>query len=177
MINYGNKYGFTLVELLISIVISTIVLTAIYNLFISQNKIYTKNQELIEMEQNLRAALTIMTREIRMAGYNPHGTASVGINISNSSDSITCTFVDDKNEIDTITYKLYDSGSDGDNDLGRIKNSGYPEAIAYNISQITFNEKEKCLVEIYVKANSTQKNIPDLSMNETVACRNLCILN
>ena len=73
MILRRYKSGFTMVELLVVLAVSSIVLTLMYQVYISQLKTYTTQQELIDMQQNMRAALYLMEREIRMAGHGPNG--------------------------------------------------------------------------------------------------------
>lgn len=74
-----NEQGFSLVELLIVVGISGILLIAVYNTFISQRKAITAQELITEMHQNVRAALDMMVREIRMAGYDPTGAGFFGI--------------------------------------------------------------------------------------------------
>jgi type IV pilus assembly protein PilW len=75
-----RKYhGFTLVELMITMAISGIVIAAIYSAYISQQRTYLAQEQVAEMQQNIRAAMDIMTREIRMAGYDPTRDANAGI--------------------------------------------------------------------------------------------------
>ena len=62
-----------MVELLVVLAISSIVLTLIYQVYRSQLKSHTTQQELVEMQQNMRAALYLMERDIRMAGNAPAG--------------------------------------------------------------------------------------------------------
>lgn len=66
---YKNQYGFTLVEMLIAVSLSLIIMSGVYKVFISQNKAYTVQDQVTEMQQNARVAMDMMTREIRMAGY------------------------------------------------------------------------------------------------------------
>lgn len=63
--------GFTMVEILIGIVVGAIVLGAIYSTYTIQSKSAVVHDQVSEMQQNLRAALYMMEREIRMAGFNP----------------------------------------------------------------------------------------------------------
>lgn len=70
-----NNKGFTLIELLITMLISGIVMASIYSAFQSQQNSYTAQDQVAEMQQNLRTGLDLMIREIRMAGYDPEGTA------------------------------------------------------------------------------------------------------
>lgn len=66
-----NRSGFTLVELMISLVISGIITAAIYTAYISQQQTHYAQEQVAAMQQNIRAGMDILTREIRMAGYDP----------------------------------------------------------------------------------------------------------
>jgi len=65
----GKKNGVTLIELLIALVLSSILTAALYRAFISQERTYTVQDQVAEMQQNIRVAMGQMTKEIRMAGY------------------------------------------------------------------------------------------------------------
>jgi type IV pilus assembly protein PilW len=67
----GRASGFSLVELLVAMAIGLVVLGAIYSVFTIQNKTFSKQEQIVEMQQNARAAMDMMSREIRMAGYDP----------------------------------------------------------------------------------------------------------
>lgn len=74
--------GFTMVEMLVSIGIAMVVLAAVTNTFMAQTKFYNAQEQVNEMQQNVRGAMDLMTREIKLAGYDPTGlaiTASNGI--------------------------------------------------------------------------------------------------
>ena len=64
-----NHKGVTLIELLIAMVISTILIAGIYRVFISQQRSYTVQDQVVEMQQNVRAAINKMLREIRMVNF------------------------------------------------------------------------------------------------------------
>jgi type IV pilus assembly protein PilW len=63
--------GFTIIEVMIAMVISSILITAVYQTFHSQQRSYTMQNEAAAMEQNLRGSLYLLTKELRSAGYNP----------------------------------------------------------------------------------------------------------
>lgn len=112
--NFTSKErGFTLVEILITIAITGIVSATIFTAFQSQQKSYVAQEDVAVMQQNLRAGMDMMVREIRMAGYDPTSDANAGI-VSGISNSIAFTIdetgdgdIDDSNEY--ITYSLYTS--------------------------------------------------------------------
>jgi type IV pilus assembly protein PilW len=80
-----SNQGFTLVELLVAMAVFLLALTAIYSTFQVQYKSYLLQQQVAAMQQNLRAAMFYMQREIRMAGCDPTGNANAGIAAANST--------------------------------------------------------------------------------------------
>ena len=111
------KKGFTLIELLIALVISSLMLSAVYKIFISNNIIYLKHNELTKMEQGLRSTLNIMTQEIRMSGYNPFQNSTVGIDKGESSSNIITfsSYNESSDNVKEYIYYLYDSQTFGNN--------------------------------------------------------------
>jgi prepilin-type N-terminal cleavage/methylation domain-containing protein len=71
-----SEPGFTIVELIIAMAMSLVVMGAIYTLFTNQQRSYMHQERVATIQQNLRAAMYMMAREIRMAGCDPTGTAS-----------------------------------------------------------------------------------------------------
>jgi len=66
---YKESKGVTLIELLIALVISAILVAGIYRTFIYQQKTYATQEQVADMQQNVRVAINRMIREIRMAGF------------------------------------------------------------------------------------------------------------
>lgn len=66
--NLTNK-GFTIVELLVAMTISLVVMGAITYTFKSQQDSYIVQTQISSMQQNLRAAMYMLTQDIQMAGY------------------------------------------------------------------------------------------------------------
>ena len=75
----SREYGFTLIELLIAMAITGIVSAVIFTVFHSQHKSYLVQEDVAVMQQNLRAGMDMMVREIRMAGCDPTGNANAQI--------------------------------------------------------------------------------------------------
>jgi type IV pilus assembly protein PilW len=139
--------GFTLVELLVAMAIGLIVLSAVYSTYTTQQKSYVLQEQIASMQQNLRAAMYFMVREIRMAGCDPTGDALAGITSAGptsisftrdirSSDDLTDHTADgDTNDTgESITYQFVDSDGDGQND--RITRND--QALAENIESLGF---------------------------------------
>ena len=61
--------GVTLIELLIALVLSSILIFVLYKTFLRQQKTYTVQEQVFDVQQNARATMARMVREIRMAGF------------------------------------------------------------------------------------------------------------
>jgi prepilin-type N-terminal cleavage/methylation domain-containing protein len=68
-IHINKNKGVTLIELLIALVMSSILIAAIYSVFISQQKSYVVQEQVVDMQQNVRISISRMMSEIRMAGF------------------------------------------------------------------------------------------------------------
>ncbi len=66
-----NSDGFTLIELMVAIAIASAVMAGIYSMFIMQQRTQVTEQVVVDMQQTLRAAMYMVERDIRMAGYDP----------------------------------------------------------------------------------------------------------
>lgn len=71
--------GFTLIELVVALGLGVIVIGAVYSGYTKQQAADETQKQLVEMQQNLRAALFFMEKRIRMAGYDPTGNAGATI--------------------------------------------------------------------------------------------------
>ncbi len=72
------EQGFTLIEVLITLVISMFIMAAVYSAYIAQQHQYTNQTQVIKMQQNIRAVVSFMKDELRMVGYDPTGSANAG---------------------------------------------------------------------------------------------------
>jgi len=126
--------GFTLVELLIAMAITGIVAGAIFTAFLSQQKSYLIQDQVTEMQQNLRAEMDIMVRDIMMAAYDPTASGNFGIlAASATSGNFTSDFKNDNGIVgsgETLLYQLY-----GNDALRRTPNGS---AVAENIDALGF---------------------------------------
>jgi len=71
--------GFTLVEVLIAMAIGGLLLGAVISTFLMQSKSYDVQEQMTEVVQTARAAMDMISREVRMAGYDPTGAGFDGI--------------------------------------------------------------------------------------------------
>ena len=77
--------GFTLIELLVAMGLGLVVLGAVLKVFVSQNRTNAAQQEVAYAQQNVRAAMDLMVREIRNAGYDPEDNGFEAIKTATSS--------------------------------------------------------------------------------------------
>jgi prepilin-type N-terminal cleavage/methylation domain-containing protein len=64
-----KQNGVSLIELLVALVISIFLIASIYWTFIQQQKTFTTQEQVVDIQQNIRFAISIMMREIKMAGF------------------------------------------------------------------------------------------------------------
>lgn len=74
-----KEAGFTLVELLVVMALGTIVMAGLMTTFTTQHKSYLVQDDVAEMQQNLRVAMDLISGDIRSAGYDPTGSADAEI--------------------------------------------------------------------------------------------------
>jgi len=109
----GGDAGFTLAELVLAMGIMLIVVAAIISLFTSLNRMYTTQGVAAGVQQVTRTGIDIMTRNIRMAGFNPLNINPVGIV---EADSNSIRFEYDTNGSGTIA-------TNGDEDVAYLFNA------------------------------------------------------
>jgi type IV pilus assembly protein PilW len=147
-----SEKGFTLVEVMVAMAIVGVVMAGIYSAYYSQQRSYTVQEQVAEMQQNLRGAMYFMAKEIRMAGCNPTGGADAGI-VTAGSNTINFTMdtrgqdLDDPpngtttNANENITYALADifplPAGDGVMEIVRDVGTGQ-QVIAENIDALDF---------------------------------------
>lgn len=141
--------GFTLIELLIAMTLSLLVIASLGTVFLTQFKTYDLQEQLVEMTQNARAAMDMMTSEIRMAGYDYNGTmnstdpnAADFVGIPYNATQIEC-YADLNRDGDTndsnehITYKYFDTTS-YPKQIKRKTGSGSFQPFAENIQGLSY---------------------------------------
>ena len=81
-----NKNGFTLVELLVAMAVASILGVIFAAAYAAQVRGSNAQEVTTDMNQNARAAMEIMTQEIRMAGLDPTEDANARIITANVSE-------------------------------------------------------------------------------------------
>lgn len=107
----SNK-GLTLVEVLIAVVVSSIVMAAMFFTYDIFQKSYKGIVDRSVISQNSRNAVSMMIRDLRMAGYkdmnnsNPLSTPVIHVDNNNAPDSIEVIYDENKDNRIKIAYKL-----------------------------------------------------------------------
>lgn len=73
-----NK-GFTLVEIMVSIVIAMILLGGLFSFFVSQSRSYASNEVTVRTVQDSRRSVSTMVRDLRLAGYKTSTSSFCGV--------------------------------------------------------------------------------------------------
>ncbi len=68
--NNQKQQGFSLIEIMIALVIGLVLLGGAISIFISNKAVYSLESELSRMQESGRFLIDVMTKDIRMAGYN-----------------------------------------------------------------------------------------------------------
>jgi type IV pilus assembly protein PilW len=153
----NKEKGFTLIELMVVLAISGFIVAVVYVIYDSQQKSYTTQEQVSTMQQNLRAVMYFMQREIRMAGYDPLGTDRFSVtdirrrDINNNLDvngtgSLEITIDQDGDGVlgagdETVYYAIADfptASPDGNPDLARRIGAGARELFTENIVSLGF---------------------------------------
>ena len=161
----GKNNGFTLVELMLALAVSSVVMAGVYTAYSAQHKSYIAQDQTVIMQQNLRAGMYFMQKGIRMAGFDLNGTLGAAITAARSNSiSFSRQYTEDFRDIDisgdqngtepfidyngngtwdsgtlfTIQYSLVDSNADGVDDALQANIQGTNMRIAENIQALGF---------------------------------------
>ncbi|MBM9513567.1 prepilin-type N-terminal cleavage/methylation domain-containing protein [Desulfogranum marinum] len=131
-----NSRGFTLIELMIAMVISTMILAAVYGAYKVQQDHGLAQEQVTEMQQNLRVGLNALVREARYAGYDPddkgYGITGLGAN------EFRFTMDNDDGGMDSRDLALYAPGDADADDTNSVRITSGGSAVADNIEELEF---------------------------------------
>lgn len=195
---FMNK-GFTLVELLIAMAVSGIIMTGIYSAFKTQQDSYLAQEQVAEMQQNIRASLYLMTREIRMAGYDgdngtshtscslytPGTPGTFGSSVAPGILAVTANQLDFSMDLNSdgdcadtgenLSYYIYTSTIDGVDKLGRRDNTSAaattPTTPAVQAVAESFEELEFVYLDAAQAPTTTLDDIRSVQISILAAAR------
>lgn len=70
----SNQQGFTLVELMAAVLITVVIVTATMTTVVTSNRANIVNTQVADTQQNVRLAIDLIGRDIKLAGYNYNAT-------------------------------------------------------------------------------------------------------
>jgi type IV pilus assembly protein PilW len=124
--------GFTLIELLVAMVVFMIAAGAMYSVFEASNRSYSVQNQVVDAQNNLRAALGLLSRELRMADYDP---TEIPIDGIEDADATSIHFQADINGDGVVTL---DSNEDVEYLLDGTDLKRNNQVIAQNIHAVEF---------------------------------------
>jgi type IV pilus assembly protein PilW len=181
MFGVNRELGFTLVEVMVALAISGIVLASIYSAFQSQQNSYVAQEQVSEMQQNVRVGLDMLTRDIRLAGYNRSGLAGAGFvtgdffygeaATTNATQLAFTADLDDDGGIDAVPEDVDGNGSIdmsdmeqvayslNGTDLQRLSSGGTWQTVAEHVENLEFQ---------YILDNGTQTTAPTAAQLDNI---------
>jgi type IV pilus assembly protein PilW len=106
-----NTKGITLIELLVALLIGGIIIAGIYRVIIAQSKAYVFQDQIVETQQNIRSAMEILSRDLRMTGFNGDNTPLTPY-ITPGTNNITI-FYQQNGAVRQVSYNLLPDPVDG----------------------------------------------------------------
>jgi len=104
VVNLNGKHGFSLIEAIVALAIASTVIGLVMVALVSQQKSHITQESLVDMQQGLRAAMEVIAFDLKMAGYDPTGTAGASILIADTAE---------------LQFQI-DRNGDGDWDVGEL---------------------------------------------------------
>jgi prepilin-type N-terminal cleavage/methylation domain-containing protein len=103
--------GMTVLEVLVAAALFSIFLAAALSFYLVHQRASARGQEKIEVQQNARVALTVVAREVRMAGYDLDAVIAAQSPPSAIQDARNdrLTFladIDDDGKLDRVTFRV-----------------------------------------------------------------------
>lgn len=127
------KKGFTLVEMLISLLLSSMLLAMVASLYVTTVSNGTENQKYSRLRADLQSILSVMETDIRRAGYGGRD-FMVGIGGAKTVDSINT------EDEDCIIYYYQHSLTDNENKMGfRLNRSTHEIQFGTGVDPLAIN--------------------------------------
>jgi prepilin peptidase dependent protein B len=74
-----HQRGLSLIELMIAIAVGLFVMAGVFAMFQVNIRTYSNSMDYIRLNQELRAIMHLITRDLRRAGYSANATSQVGV--------------------------------------------------------------------------------------------------
>ena len=135
----SNDQGITLIELLVVLVMTGMVVSGFYRIFIAQSKGYAVQDQVAEVQQSVRNAMEILVRDLSMAGCDG-GSDLITVDhplplVADNAITVSYKYFNQTTlatELYTVSYNLIGT------DLVRQLAPNPPETILENVDQLVF---------------------------------------
>ena len=152
MTMFKNNKGFTILELLIVAMITSVVATAALLFFLRTNQQYLSQDEIANMQQNIRASVEEIAKELRMAGFNiPDTIPPVEIDSAGNPDTLVI-------NRDTLIIKYYVDDSDSLHPTLIKEVNGRADIFADEISGFDVSVVGSKSIRITITANTARED-------------------
>jgi type IV pilus assembly protein PilW len=140
MIRGNNQSGLTFIELMIAMVIAGLLMAVMVMAFRGQSRTHNTQQEISTLQEDMWSALQLISRDIRMAGYDRTATGIFGIIKATATEFQATQDINENgvllpvatNPEEDIRYALTGTS------LGRSTNGGALQPVIDNITQLAF---------------------------------------
>ena len=157
--NTKVKKSFTLVELLITIAISTFILYALHTSYITGNRAWKTYDSRVNTQRQTRQALTYMAKELREAS---------GVAIVQNANSSTLSF--SRDGVGAISYAWSNSGNDANEIIRTL--GATPKILATDISSLSFTDNTGSItIDLTSTKTTPARETITFTMREKVAMR------
>jgi prepilin-type N-terminal cleavage/methylation domain-containing protein len=189
--------GFSLIELMIAMVISTLLLSAVYAVYASLSKSYTTQNVSAEVQQSVRAAIDLMAEDLMMAGLDPDAVAdakfevATGTNVRMTMDRNLNGTIDDSDD-ERVTYSydgsslrqcLYETTASADWETFVDNVTGFSltyldadnNVIASPVTSTNLSKIRSVIIDMTVQEPAGRDELVERSFTTKVRCRNIGI--
>ena len=163
----ASRAGFTLVELLIGLMLTIILLQALFPLLITSFSSWRISVSRMVAHQTARTALEAMTRELHFA-------SSVVLPLpGEGAAKIRFTRPDYAGKAQTIIFQRGTSSGGNEQTLYRINTSGEPVPLTQNVvSELSFQFQPPRLIAVRLTVSDWQTKVSD-TVRTSVTCVNI----
>ncbi len=138
-----NAKGVTLIELLVVLGIAGMVVAGFYRIFIAQTKAYAVQDQVAEVQQNVRKAMEILVRDLSMAGCDDENNLLTVNNplplIADNAITVSYEYFNQTTlatELQTVAYNLIGSNLVRQLTIGGVANPS--DILLENVNQFVF---------------------------------------
>lgn len=138
-----NDRGVTLIELLVVLVIAGMVVAGFYRIFIAQSKAYAVQDQVAEVQQNVRNAMEILVRDLSMAGCDDESNLLTVNNplplVADNAMTVSYEYFNQTTlaaELHTVAYNLMGTNLVRQLTIGGVANPS--DILLENVDQLVF---------------------------------------